>query len=93
MSVCALRIHILVLASLLLALPGSAAAFWQRSHFAACSEAQNQQESLRLRCWIFAPAYDWPIGGSGHGLYGRHGYRASPGQPVPPSRRGLVLKD
>jgi hypothetical protein len=94
MSACALRIHILAIAGLLLALPGPAAAFWQRSHFAACAEAQNEQESLRLRCWIFAPAYEWPIGGSYRSFHGRYGHHPVPGQPAPPSapRRGLVLK-
>lgn len=88
----ALRILVPTLAGLLLALPAPAHAFWQRSHFAACAEAQNEQERLRLRCWIFAPAYEWPIGGSyggGHGIYGEQGRSRLSGQ----TRQGLVFKD
>lgn len=90
-----MRILVPTLAVLLLAVPGTAAAFWQRSHFAACAEAQNEQERLRLRCWIFAPAYEWPIGGSYRSVHGRYGYYGLPsrGGPLPAPRQGLVLKD
>lgn len=36
-------------------------AYWQRSHWAACSEAQTEAERIRLNCYIFAPAYHWPV--------------------------------
>ncbi len=90
-----MRILVPALAGLLLAIPGPAAAFWQRSHFAACSEAPNEQEWQRRHCWIFAPAYDWPIAGSYRSVYGRYGTPGLPAgpAPLPAPRRGLVLKD
>lgn len=90
-----MRILVPALAGLLLAIPGPAAAFWQRSHFAACSEAPNEQEWQRRHCWIFAPAYDWPIAGSYRSVYGRYGTQGLPAGPAPlqAPRRGLVLKD
>lgn len=39
----------------------SAEAYWQRSHWAACSEAPTEAERFRLNCYIFAPSYDWPL--------------------------------
>ena len=38
-----------------------AQAYWQRSHWAKCSEAPTEAERVRLNCYIFAPAYDWPL--------------------------------
>ncbi|KQU52725.1 hypothetical protein ASG72_07440 [Bosea sp. Leaf344] len=89
-----MRILLTAIAGLPLLSPAPAAAFWQRSHFAACAEAQNESERLRLRCWIFAPAYEWPIGGSYRSLHGRYGYHVAPGEAgtLPAPHRGLVLK-
>jgi len=39
----------------------AASAYWQRSHWAACSEAPTEALRVRLNCYIFAPAYDWPL--------------------------------
>jgi len=67
--------------------PGAAEAYWKRSHWAACSEAPTEIERVRLNCYIFAPAYDWPL------EYG--GYGRSPGvfqgglPPAPPPPRVL----
>jgi hypothetical protein len=41
--------------------PSAASAYWQRSHWLACSEAPTPAERIRLNCYIFAPAYEWPL--------------------------------
>jgi hypothetical protein len=41
--------------------PSAAGAFWERSHWAACSEAPTQAERLRLNCHIFVPVDHWPV--------------------------------
>ena len=41
--------------------PTAASAFWQRSQWLACSEAPTELERVRLNCYIFAPAYEWPL--------------------------------
>jgi hypothetical protein len=41
--------------------PTGASAYWQRSHWLACAEAPTPAERIRLNCYIFAPAYEWPL--------------------------------
>lgn len=61
--------------------PSGASAYWQRSHWLACSEAPTQAERIRLNCYIFAPAFEWPlVGGEVIGAY-------QGAQPLPPRVR------
>ena len=63
--------------------PYGASAYWKRSHWAACSEAPTDAERIRLNCYIFAPAYDWPVD-FGHSFGGYEGGARMPGSPQPP---------
>lgn len=60
------------LAAAVLAATGKpAAAFWQRSQVAACSDATTEAERQRLRCWELNAYADpgWPALGRSGGAY------------------------
>ena len=59
------------LAAAMAAAGGPASAFWQRSQASACSDATNDSERQRLRCWELNAYADpgWPALGAGGGAY------------------------
>lgn len=83
----------LIIASLLaagaLASSGGAShAFWKRSQWDACNDAQTEAERIRLQCWIFYPVGEFPP----VGVIGFGGAYGIPPYPKPQPNRAPTVR-